>query len=288
MWGQRVACTRGACITRVLCTRGDWISWQPQYFGTSLVGSYVEAKDAMCGRRTIKRFRSVGVSLGEDCASIRHIGLTSVWQRACLVSWWLGIACVKHDDFGVWCGVAASKNCCNYWLRHPMRPSTRNVIMTPPGNPQTVMWPVVRGYFSNMFRPAQFHLQSGYQVLPPHRRWDLRRWQLRVLGRKNRDFNVIGGSWRCCAQEFLWGLRRDFEMAVGSGRSTLGSEIEKSWRDYYKCLRHSLIANGFKSWCFWLFLPLIWVWVGSRVAVWVHLNLCYWVGFLIWHRIDLR
>ena len=84
MWGQRVACTRAACITRVLCTRGDWISWQPQYFGTSLVGSYVEAKDAMCGRRTIERFRSVGVWLGEDCSSIRHIRLTSVWQRACL------------------------------------------------------------------------------------------------------------------------------------------------------------------------------------------------------------
>ena len=95
-------------------------------------------------------------------------------------------------------------------------------------NPQTVMWPVVRGYFSNIFRPAQFQLQSGYQVLPPHRRWDLRRWQLRALGRKNRDFRVIGGSWRCCAQEFLLGLRHDFEMAVGSGRSTPWSEIEKS------------------------------------------------------------
>ena len=38
-----VACTRGACIGRVVCTRGDLISWQAQHFGTSLVGSYVHA-----------------------------------------------------------------------------------------------------------------------------------------------------------------------------------------------------------------------------------------------------
>ena len=65
----------------------------------------------------------------------------------------------------------------------------------------------------------------------------------------------ISGSWANDAGGAVlgsssWGLRHDFEMAVGSGRSTLGSEIEKSWRDYYKCLRHSLIANWFKSWFF--------------------------------------
>ena len=101
--------------------------------------------------------------------------------------------------------------------------------MTPPRNPQTVMWPVVRGYFSNIFRPAQFQLQSGYQVLPPRRRWDLCEAKLQALGRKHQNFRVVGEEiWRCCAQEFLLGLRHDFEMAVGSGRSTPWSEIEKS------------------------------------------------------------
>ena len=52
-----------------------------------------------------------------------------------------------------------------------------------------------------------------------------------------------------------------FAMAVGSWRSTLGSVD-----------------------VFYLFLPLIWVWAGSKVAVWVHLNLWYWVRFLIWHN----
>ena len=38
-----VACTRGACVGRVVCPRGDLISWQAQHFGTSLAGSYVHA-----------------------------------------------------------------------------------------------------------------------------------------------------------------------------------------------------------------------------------------------------
>ena len=99
-----------------------------------------------------------------------------------------------------------------------------------PGNICTfrnVMWPVVLVYFSDIFRPAQFQLQSGYQVLPPRRRWDLCLCQLRQLGRRDRNLRVLGGVWRCRAQEFLLGLWRDFEMAVGSGRSTLGSENRK-------------------------------------------------------------
>ena len=46
-----------------------------------------------------------------------------------------------------------------------------------------------------------------------------------------------------------WGLWQDFEMAVGSGRSTLGSEIEENCRNItcHQCLRQSLIANWFKS-----------------------------------------
>ena len=35
------------------------------------------------------------------------------------------------------------------------------------------MWPVVQFDSSNMSRSVQFQLQSGYQVLPPCRRWDL-------------------------------------------------------------------------------------------------------------------
>ena len=38
---------------------------------------------------------------------------------------------------------------------------------------RNVMWPVVQFYFSNMSNPVQFQLHSGYQVLPPRRRWDL-------------------------------------------------------------------------------------------------------------------
>ena len=81
------------------------------------------------------------------------------------------------------------------------------------------------------------------------------------------------------------GLWHDFEMAVGSGRSTLGSENRKNLkrRDTmicHQCLRHSLIANWCKSRCLSLFLPPIWV--GSTEAVWDHL--CYWVWFWSWHK----
>ena len=94
------------------------------------------------------------------------------------------------------------------------------------------MWPVVQFYLSNIFRPAQFQLQSGYQVLPPRRRWDLCGEKLHQFGRKHQNFRFVRerteGIWRCCAQEFLLGLWQDFEMAVGSGRSTPWSESEKS------------------------------------------------------------
>ena len=89
------------------------------------------------------------------------------------------------------------------------------------------MWPVVQFFSSNMSSPVQFQLHSGYQVLPPRRRWDLCGAQLRQLGRKHQNFRVVGEEkWRCRAQEFLWGLWHVFVMAVGSGRSTLGSEIK--------------------------------------------------------------
>ena len=91
------------------------------------------------------------------------------------------------------------------------------------------MWPVVQFYFSNVSSPLQFQLRSGYQVLPPRRRWDLCLRQLRALGRNDPNLRVVGEElWRCRAQEFLLCLWHDFEMAVGSGRSTLGSEIEKN------------------------------------------------------------
>ena len=90
------------------------------------------------------------------------------------------------------------------------------------------MWPVVQFYSSNIFRPAQLQLQSGYQVLPPRRRWDFRESKLRALPRKDRNLSVVREvQWRCHAQEFLRGLWHDFEMVVGSGRSTLGSENRK-------------------------------------------------------------
>ena len=98
---------------------------------------------------------------------------------------------------------------------------------------------------------GQFQLESGYQVLPPRRRWDLCGEKLHQFGRKDRSFRYVGvGAWRCRAQEFLLGLWHDFEMAVGSGRSTLGSENRKELKRLNQCLRNSLIANWFKSWCF--------------------------------------
>ena len=78
------------------------------------------------------------------------------------------------------------------------------------------MWPVVQFYISNMSSPVQFQLESGHQVLPPRRRWDLCGAQLQQFGRKDPNFRVVGEEWRCRAQEFLLGLWQDFEMAAGS------------------------------------------------------------------------
>ena len=86
---------------------------------------------------------------------------------------------------------------------------------------------VVQFYFPSMSSPVQFQLESGYQVLPPRRRWDLCGEKLRQFRRRDPNLRVIGEVWRCCAQEFLLGLWQDFEMAVGSGRSTLASENRK-------------------------------------------------------------
>ena len=93
---------------------------------------------------------------------------------------------------------------------------------------RNVMWPVVQFYSSNMSSPVQFPFQSGYQVLPPRNRWDLCGGKLHQFGRKPLDFRVVGEVWRCRAQKFLLGLWQDPEMAVGCGRSTPWSEIEKS------------------------------------------------------------
>ena len=83
-------------------------------------------------------------------------------------------------------------------------------------------------WHSSMSTPVQFQLESGYQALPPRRRWDLCGAQLRQLERKHQNFRVIGREYRRCrAQEFLLCLWQDPDMAVGSGRSTLGSEKRK-------------------------------------------------------------
>jgi len=72
---------------------------------------------------------------------------------------------------------------------------------------------------------VQFQLECGYQVLPPRRRWDLCGKELHQF-RRDPNLRVVGARrWRCGAQEFLLGLWRDPEMAVGSGRSTPWSEI---------------------------------------------------------------
>jgi len=66
-----------------------------------------------------------------------------------------------------------------------------------------------------MSRSVQFQLESGYQVLPPRRRWDLCAQKLRQFRRRDPNLRVIGGlERRCRAQEFLWGLWQDFEMAA--------------------------------------------------------------------------
>ena len=54
---------------------------------------------------------------------------------------------------------------------------------------------------------GQFQKESGYQVLPPRRRWDLCPQQLHQFGRKDRSFRFVGGGpWRCRAQQSLRGL----------------------------------------------------------------------------------
>ena len=96
------------------------------------------------------------------------------------------------------------------------------------------MWPVVQLYifFSNMSSPVQFRLESGYQVLSPRRRWDLCGKELHQF-RRDPNLRVVGAQrWRCGAQEFLLGLWQDFEMAVGSGRSTPWSEIRKALKRF--------------------------------------------------------
>ena len=95
------------------------------------------------------------------------------------------------------------------------------------------MWPVVQfDFFLCVQYLQEFQLKSGCLALPPRRRWDLCGGKLHQLRRKPFYFRDVGGvTRRCCAQEFLWGLWHDFEM-VGSGRSTLGSEIEKNLRDF--------------------------------------------------------
>ena len=99
---------------------------------------------------------------------------------------------------------------------------------------RNAVWFLVQFYSSNMSSPVQFQLQSGYQVLPPRRRWDLCAAKLHELGRKAWNFKFVGECrWRCRAEKFLLGLWQDFEMPVGSGRSTLGSEIEKNWRGFH-------------------------------------------------------
>ena len=97
------------------------------------------------------------------------------------------------------------------------------------------VWLVVQFYFSNMSSPVQFQqLEPRYQVLPPRRRWDLCAAKLHELGRKPGNFKFVGECrWRCRAQEFLWGLWRDFEMAVGSGRSTPWSENQKELKRFH-------------------------------------------------------
>ena len=95
------------------------------------------------------------------------------------------------------------------------------------------MWPVVQLYFSKMSSQSQFRWQSGYQVLLPRRRWDICSGKLHQLQRKDRHCRVVVvGEWRCCAQEFLWGLCHDFEMAVGSVRSTPSLKIEKELKRF--------------------------------------------------------
>ena len=136
--------------------------------------------------------------LGEDCASIRHIGLTSVWQRACLVSWWLGIACAKTWWFWSVMRCGSIKNLLQL-LASACRcvPSTRNVIIDPTGKPSNRNVARCAGLFFQLCSDQRsFTCSLDTKFCSPHRRWDLRRWQLRALGRKNRDFNVIGGSWK--------------------------------------------------------------------------------------------
>ena len=122
------------------------------------------------------------------------------------------------------------------------------------------MWPVVQFYLSNMSSPVQFRWQSGYQVLPPRRRWDLCQWQLHPLRRKPVYFRVVGEAWRCRAQEFLlgslagfWDGCRLWEINSRVWKSKRIEEISVDFHNFHQCWRQSLIANWFKSWCFVVF-----------------------------------
>ena len=98
------------------------------------------------------------------------------------------------------------------------------------------MWLVVPFYISNMSSQARFQLQSGYQVLPPRRRWDLCPSQLRQLERKDRHCRVVGGfGWRCCAQDFLFGSLAGFWDGYDLP-SMFATKLD--------------FNNWFKSWCF--------------------------------------
>ena len=77
----------------------------------------------------------------------------------------------------------------------------------------------------------------------------------------NHNFKHLGGNTEISgssAHEDGGAVLRshDFEMAVGSGRSTLGSENRKEWKRFpsisticHQCLRQSLIANWFSFVC---------------------------------------
>ena len=153
----------------------------------------------------------------QDCGQPSYVIVYGMWCQ-----WW-SIAFLTLTTFGLclptqskdeqdWTGIVILGNICRTF-----------------GNKLQL---AVQFQFFNIFRPAQSQLESGYQVLPPRRRWDLCSAKLHQFRRRDSNLSVvIGGKWRCRAQVFPLGLWHDFEMAVGSGRSTLGSEIEKKWRD---------------------------------------------------------
>ena len=110
---------------------------------------------------------------------------------------------------------------------------------------RNVIWPVVQVYFSDIFRPAQFHLQSGYST----------KFCLHAAGGifVKQNFANSGGNIKISGssaenggavlRSSSWVFGRILRWLWALGDQLYGLKIEKNWRDFHRWLQQSLIAN---------------------------------------------